>query len=231
MVARELKYTESLDSIHEELLYSHARLEVDEATREYANAFGELLVNAYDVKTQQQQNWDNEVRAQAAVDYWDEQLDTFVDTLANDLLHLHKQNRDHPRFARYFKNAPHAVRRMALEAELAEVATWAESLAGEPEDILKAHSETLKKLVESGQKAVNTRTETQGKTQNQRVQGINLFIDQCNQTRNRTHAALTLKGSDLGKPKTWADGFFLRKTVRSGKAEGKPENKTDTPTE
>jgi hypothetical protein len=151
----------------------------------------------------------------------DDALDDWVRKLDLTLSHLLAGDTSSPRYRRYFSSEPHTTIRMGLEAELARVRGWGESLASENEPELKAMAEKLRVVIAQADAALESRRKAEALRSDHRVRAIAALIDDINNARLSLYGTLAKKAADLRLPRNWPDRFFQH-TTRAAKAEVEP---------
>lgn len=212
MAIRSIQYSESLETVWDELVYTEARLLRSAPAREHAPLFKALLTRWDHVSAGQRQLWRGEIVAQAAVDAEDEELDQLVDEIDAGCQRTMGRERTSSRYQRYFKRPRNEIIRQALEAELETVRDWPKSLKSEPEAELQVLGKQLDKRIGSGDAAVEARRTAGATRADHRVREINTFIDAVNGTRQSVYGLLVTRGQKEGLPKTWAASFFRKRS-------------------
>lgn len=218
MSVRTLRESESLDAIWEELVYTEAQLAGDEQTTEFAPPMTQAIARLEQVRAGQFGVWREEIAAQAAVNAADYQLDDWVHAFELALSHLLAGDTQSPRYKRYFTSAPWTIIRLALESEVGQVRGWVDSLATEPEQVLKDLGTRLAKLVHQGDVALERRRKAAAARTDHRVRSITALVDDINSARLALYGDLIKKAADLRLPSGWPNRFF-RRTARAPKAE------------
>ncbi|MBS2032993.1 MAG: hypothetical protein JST54_34290 [Deltaproteobacteria bacterium] len=208
MAAHQIKLTDSLDVVWEELVYTEARLLADARASDLATAITQLIHRVQALKATQQTSWQAEIRAQAAVDAADDGLDDVVRGFADNLLFAVGNDRTQARFKRYFGDNPSAIIKLGLEAELGKVRGWPASIGGEPEAPVQAFGAQLQAAIAAGDAALSQRTTAAGARADERTRGINTFIDDVNAARQSLYGTLTTRVGPNKLPRDWPERFF-----------------------
>jgi hypothetical protein len=214
MVLRSLRDSESLDSIWEELVFMESRLSGDENGKEFAPTISGLIARLDGMRNGQYSTWREEVAAQAAVTAVDDQLADWIRTFGIALTNLLGGEMQSPRFKRYFTAAPWTVIRLGLESELGRVRGWVNSLANEPEQVLKDLGIRLRKLVEQGDIAVERRRKAASMRIDHHVRSITSLIDDINGARISLYITLSQRAIDLHLSSEWSIRFFRRTALQ-----------------
>lgn len=212
MSPRLIQYSDSLDVIWEEAVYTEARLLADKRTGKLAGRMGGFVAQVEEVRAGQYGAWRAEVVAQAHVDAADETLDVCV-VAVGDALERADDARDAPRRARYLGGrTARKIAAHALESELGVVRAWPDSLATEEEPTLQAHAEPLRAAVTEGDAAVAERAKAQNARRDFMARDKAKLVDALNDLRLELHAELARKVVPNKLPRAWPDGFFRRGT-------------------
>ena len=208
MAIHQIGYREALDVVWEELVYTEARLLADAQASDLAPAFAELIDRVQALKASQQTSWRAEIKAQAAVDAADDQLDDVVRGFAGSLLFVLGNDRTQTRFKRYFSDNPTAIIKLGLEAELGKVRSWPVSIGGEPEAPVQAFGEQLQAAITAGDAALGQRTTAAGARADARARSIHTFVDDVNAARQSLYGTLTTRVGPNKLPRDWPERFF-----------------------
>jgi hypothetical protein len=207
-----LQGTLSLDTLWEELIFTEARLSVEEPSKPFALTFQDLLTRLGTVRNGQLEVWREEVLAQALVSAADDRLDDLVRALARVLLRLVNADVRAPLYLRYFASTPSSVVRLGLESEVARVRGWVDSLVSEPDKDLQALGAQLRTLVGQGDLALERRRKAGAARSDHRVRAIVPLIDDINSARLSVFGALTKIAGEQRLPRDWSDRFFRHST-------------------
>jgi hypothetical protein len=211
MAPRLIDYSDSLDVIWEEGVYTEARLTSDPHTQALAPRFAAFLTALDAVRTGQYGAWRAEVVAQAAVDTADDGLDDAVKGAGKALDAAVDENHDDPRWKRYVgKSTPKKIAAMGLDAELKVVQSWPESLKTEPEKALRAHAAPLAEAVAQGTAAVAQREQAQARRRDFMARDKAKLVDAFNDLRLDAHADLTKMVVPHKLDRAWPDRFFRK---------------------
>jgi hypothetical protein len=210
MVIRTLRDSESLDVIWEDLVNLESRLSGDENAKEFAPAISDLIARLEGVRSRQYGTWREEIAAQAAMSAVDDELADWTRTFGLALTNLLGGDMLSPRFRRYFSAAPWTVIRLGLESELGRVRGWVDSLADEPEQVLKDLGLRLRKLVEQGESAVERRRKATSMRIDHHVRSITPLIDDINGARLSLYVTLSQRAVERRLSSEWAIRFFQR---------------------
>ena len=208
MILRTVRDSESLDSVAEELLFTESRLKSDEHAKDMAAPMTALMAQVDQVRLGQIAASRSEVTAQAAVAAAADLLDDWIRSLDRALREVVRGNIESPRYKRYFATAPSSFVRLGLESEISRVRGWVESLAGEPEQILKDLGASLATLLTQGDAALDQRRKAVSGRSDHRVRSITSLIDEINTTRTALYGNLARKAADTGLPIDWPARFF-----------------------
>jgi hypothetical protein len=229
MVIRTLRESESLDSIWEELVFTESRLAGDDQAQEFTPTISQLIARLEEVRSGQLGAWREEVVAQAAVTAADDQLDDWIHSFEVTLTSLLAGDTQSPRRKRYFSSAPWTIIRLGLESEIGRVRGWADSLATEPEQVLKDLGTRLRQLIEQGDAVLERRRNAASSRTDHRVRSIASLVDDINGARLSLYGSLAKKAADLHLSSDWPSRFF-RRTARTPKLEPQPTPPNPQPT-
>lgn len=207
---RTLQYSESLDRVWEELVYTEARFLGDPLTKDLAPAHAALLTRHEAVRAGQRAVWRGEITAQAAVDAANEGLDATTVSFGAKLLGAVNSRREHPRFKRYFPEGVYAVEKLALARQIERVRTWPESLRGEAEPEIQAFAARFEADIAAGTAALEARAQAEAARADQRVREVIPFIDDVNAARMSAMGRLLQRTVKHELDRDWAEGFFRR---------------------
>lgn len=208
-----LRYSMSLSSVRDEILYTKVRLRANPLTAKKAAEYDALLKDLAAVQAIEQALTDGKLETGALIDGIDDVLDPLVDRLSNMLLSRTGQNRDSELYKRYFGTArPSDVKRPVLGKELELVQGWLPSLKSSTDPELKALGLELESAVTAGVKAEAAYQDAERKLADFRRLGERkTIIDRANRIRQGTHGELAQlphspQGSSL--PRDFASSFF-----------------------
>jgi hypothetical protein len=209
---RMLKQDLTVDGILEELVYTDARLSSDPNARDLAAPYAILIGEAEGAAKAQRAVWREETRAQAEVDAIDYRLDQR--TKKFDLV-FKLSNHEHPqaeqRRRRYYGELTTSdIIDLALASQLKVSQTWPASLAGEPEEALRAFAPGFAQDIADGGAALAERDRAAAVRKDHRVRELGALIDRVNKLRRETHGELSRRAPGLDLAADWADGFFRR---------------------
>jgi hypothetical protein len=117
---------------------------------------------------------------------------------------------------------------MALEAEIARVRGWVDSLASEPHPKLKEMGAQLPAIIAQGEAALERRRKAANARDDHRVRSITSIIEEINVARAALYGQLSSKAASAGLPLDWPSHFF-RKSSRA-KDEAPAETSETKPT-
>jgi len=223
-----IQYSESLDTVWEELVYSEARCLKDANAKSFAKDFGGLVERCDEVRGGQRSRWRAEIVAQAGVDAADDGLDDTVDDVDVELAHVLRGDRASPRYKHYFSKPKNEIVRLGLESELGKVRAWPVSLKNESEKPLQKLSPRLESDIAAGDAAVAERVAAAQERAVHRLKEITTLIDDVNAARRSIYGTLLTRGEELKLESDWASRFF-RRTARAprAKAPAQPEQKPE----
>jgi hypothetical protein len=221
-----IDYSDSLDTIWSQLVYTEARLLKDPRAKDLAPVITKMLDRWETVSAGQRTCWHHEIVAQAGVDYEDEQLDETVDDVDHAIIHIDR-DRESLRYRRYFPHGKAEIIRLGLETELDRVRTWPTQLGGESEKPLQKLGTRVATHLADGDAAVAERRDAVTATGTQRVREIVKLVEDVNGARRSLFGLLLQRGEEAKLDPSWAQGFFRKSTatVKSAKAKvaGTPE--------
>jgi hypothetical protein len=210
MAIRTLSRDDSLSTLWEDLVYTEARLLNDPEAKDLAEPITSLIARVEAARTGQRSARRAEIIAQSAIDAADDRLDDLVAQVAQELLYLCGQNREDPRFKRYFPRPPSLLIKQGLQNEVESIRTWTPSLKSEPEASLQALGEQLEALLADARSALESRHEAAAHRMNHRIREIYALVDDINATRRSIYGILVQRGSEKKKPRDWPNRFFAR---------------------
>ena len=218
-----LQYTDSLEAIRDEIVYTVARLTKNKHTKKDFAKWGVPFLKKWEtVSLGQRLAWDTEVIAQAGCDEANDDVDDTTDLIDREIKHI--DGKDTRRHKHYFKKPPARLIAMAPESQLAEQKEWPTSLKGEPEQSLKDLGKRLEGDIGAGNAAVGERSAAKTATADHRRREINAFIDEVNSARRTLHGTLETLGEQKKLPKEFP-GRFFRKSTSPGKKAAAPVDK------
>lgn len=221
MFMRMLREDESLDSVWDEMVFTESQLNGDEQAKELTPLIAKLIARLEVARSGQMGARREEVASQAAVASADYRLDEWVRCFDRTLSDVVKGNKESPRYRRYFTAAPWTIIRLGLESELSRIRGWVDSLASEPEQILKDLGTRLAQLVAVGDAALEQRRKAVNARSDHRVREITSLIEDINAARVALYGSLASKAQDAGLPPDWPSHFF-RHLPRPAKIEAAP---------
>jgi hypothetical protein len=204
MSIRLLEPTRSLQSHDEVLAYDHAKLAADRQTRAFAPPFKAMSERLRVVEANQRTRRFAIITEQALASYWGDELDAATKALGVEALLIARNDRESPRFTRYFKNhSPSEVEHLGLESQLEHVKVWPELLRSEPEASLQAFAARFDECAIEGRAALDHLALAEDASSTQRAQEILPLVADINTLRTNTYADLIKIGG-----KRWARSFF-----------------------
>lgn len=204
MSIRNLEPTRSLQSHDEVLAHDCAKLAADRKTRAYAPAFKAMSERLRSVEANQRTLLFAVITEQALASYWGDELDTITRELGIEALVVARNDRESPRFTRYFKNhSPSEVEHLGLESHLEHIRIWSQLLREEPEATLQAFAPRFDECTHEGLAALSRLALARAARDTQRAQEILPLVADINTLRTNTHADLVKIGG-----KRWARSFF-----------------------
>jgi len=226
MSSRLIQYTDSIDYIWEEAVYTEARLLADKHAAKLAPRMSAYVEQVEGVRSGQYRVWRGELVAQAHVDVADEKLDGSV-LAVGDALDRSGDDRDAPRRKRYLgERTARKIAAQGLESELTVVRAWPDSLATEEEAQLQAQADPMREAVAAGDAAVGERAKAQNTRRDFMARDKAKLVDGLNDLRTELHAELARKVVPQKLARTWPDGFFRRGTSAKGEKSAEGDEKT-----
>jgi hypothetical protein len=231
MKMRLIRSSEGLDTVAEELTFTASILESEEHGKEYAPAVREEIGKVDKVRSGQIEASREEVAAHAAVASADTRLDVWITAFDRTLKDVVQGDTKAPLYRRYFSAAPWTFVRMALEAEMARVRGWVDSLASEPNQKLKDMGAQLATLITQGEAALERRRKAENARDDHRVRSITSIIEEINTRRAALYGQLASKAAEAGLPLDWPSHFFrrtshIKEATPAASADPKPDPTT-----
>src|SRR5262245_28055347 len=124
MGIRTVSSKESLESVREELIYSHVRLANHPDTKDLAPIFTDLGKELAQVQVGDTELGDKLILAHAGIDQIDERIDDLMTELAGTLRIAERRGRKTGRFERYFKVMPGKLAQLTLRPQLGRMHEW-----------------------------------------------------------------------------------------------------------
>ena len=206
---RTLDLDDGLDSARVELKYSRRRLQKRDVTRPYVAAFDALLARWPASRDGQLAHWDAEDDADVDVADVDDDLDDAMRDLDLALL-TRVVSRDHPQYKHYFgDDTVNAVQRLGLEAQIARVEGWPESLRAIGGTV-EAAGVRIAAIVTAGRAALTARVRAAQARADYRAREMQTFVDDMNALRRSTFGALVAYAALNSLPASWPNRFFRR---------------------
>jgi hypothetical protein len=198
----------SLDDLHDELLFTEARLEAEGLLPLGVSDLAELRAEVEAAQAAQRQARGATVRANARVATADQELDALVALVAREVLYAVGGDRDHARFQRYFAEAPSALARLRAEKQSAAMAHWAAALAGEPEAALQALAPRVEAALATAAEALADRRAAERARADLGLDVLGPLVEAANRLRRGLSAELEAHAVEAGQPPGWARSFF-----------------------
>lgn len=210
MAPRLLDSRYSLDTLHEEVVYTLARLQADTLATDLATRFdthGKTIAAAI----QRELGFASaEVKAQACVDRLQGEMRSNIETFALDLLRLILGDRSDRRYTQLFRVSPSVLARKALTSQVAMVGTWPTVLAGDPG--LAVWAPVFTQLLDAANQAIAKRSAAATERATWRSRERESMFAAVNAARQEVYGALCQRTSQKGQPRTWPDGFFRQQS-------------------
>jgi hypothetical protein len=215
---RTLRDNDGLKGIHEELVYTEARLLARPETKDLAQSITDLIARCAVVQADQLEAQRQETIAEAMVDSADDELDDEVDAIALDVAYACGGDKQSGRYKRYFPDSVSAVTKLGLDSETKKVTPWVMWLGAETEPKLKDHGTRLTSVLADARAALSTRVAAASKRSNHHANDLQNFVDDVNAARLSILGELTKRQATFKKSSDWATRFF-RRTHRSAKVD------------
>ena len=213
----------SLASHWEHIIYTYARLSAHPLGKPFASEFKALEKRLSEVELGQRNAWRDEVVAQAAVDIVDDELDDSTRELSRQLRFVDGDKS--ARVKRYFGRPMSRVIALGLQSQVEAIASWPQSLKGEPEGVLKSLASRFASAIRSAAEALEGRVTAGAARADHRVREVVRLAEDHNKLRLATHAGLTTAAVKAGLARDFADRFFRRESRVSA-----PEEAPEAPT-
>lgn len=212
-----LFYSQSSLELVQECTYTMARLKAHPLTTSLASDFDKFNGELVKLLTRELELTKNVVLAQAAVDSIDDQLDTLLLILTNDILSAVQNDRKAPLYQHFFgAQNPSNLRKPVLGEQLEIMRTWVPTLTASTHSTLKAHSAPLAKLVASADAAVEAlRKAIQEEEDFSQIGDRKTLMDTFNALRKSTYgklAEIQHTYADQNLPNDFAEHFFLQQS-------------------
>jgi hypothetical protein len=198
----------TLDDLHDELLFTEARLEAEGLLPLGVVELAGLREEVLAAEAAQRGVRAAAVRARAKVAAADAGLDALVIDLARELLYAAGGDRSSPRFVRYFTEAPSALARLRAEKQSAAMAHWPAALAAEPEAALQALAPRAEAALAAAAEALADRRSAERARADLGLDVLGPLVDAANRLRRGVEAELEGHAVDAGLPPGWARSFF-----------------------
>lgn len=210
MRLRSLYEDESLESVWDDMVFTEARLKVEQEARDFVAPVASLIARLDDARKGQATVRRDEVAAHAAVAAADDALDDCVRAIDRALSDAEHGNRQSARYKRYFTSTPSTFTRLGLESELSRVRGWVASLAGEPEQSLKDLGTRLDTIIKQGDTVLEQRRQAVAARSDHGVRTVTPLIEDINAARGSLYGNLAERGRKARLPPDWPSRFFRR---------------------
>lgn len=211
MAPRLIDYSDSIDFIWEEGVYSEAKLLADPLAADFAPRMTAILVAIGAARTGQYEVWRGEIVAQARVDAANEHLDEVVEDTGKALERAVDGDHEEARWVRYVGTSTiKKIKAQGLEVEVKTVRTWPESLATEPEKALQKQAPRMADALTRGDDALRARDASAGVRRDFMARDKAKLVDALNDLRLDLHADLTKRVVANRLDRAWPDRFFRK---------------------
>jgi hypothetical protein len=187
-----------------------ARLSAHPLGKPFVADFKALEKWLNEIESGQRAAWRDEVVAQAVVDIVDDELDDSRKDLSRQLRFIDGDRS--ARVKRYFPRSMSRFASLGLQSQVEAVASWPQSLKGEPEAELKSLASRFAAAIRNASGALVGRVTAGAARADHRVREIVRFGDDHNKLRLATDAALTSAAVKDGLARDFADRFFRRES-------------------
>jgi uncharacterized phage infection (PIP) family protein YhgE len=150
----------STPQLTEEYNYTLARLNADPLGAPYLPTYQDFLKNINLMREQELRLQAQQTMGQALIDFADDNLDRFVDTLSNTLLQVTSNDREHVLWRHYFgSKSPSVFKKPILGKQLEEMRRWLPSLKSSTNKALQGLSATLEPLLSNAEAAAKGKSD------------------------------------------------------------------------
>jgi len=198
----------TLDDLHDELLFTEARLEAAGLLPLALIELRALRAELDDAQRAQRGARAALIRANARVAHADLGLDALVAALARELLYAVHGDRGHARYLRYFTESPHLVARQRAEKQAATMAHWAAALAAEPEPALQALAPQVEAARAAAASALEARRAAERARADLSLDVVGPLRAAAERLRRGVEAELDGLAADADHPRGWSRTFF-----------------------
>jgi hypothetical protein len=212
-MARIIAQNVSTSFVTEEHNYTLARLSADPLGAPYVDPYKAFLDNLKKVRDEELRLLIQQSSAQALVDFCDDNLDGFVDVLANSILLITGNDRSHALWIHYFgTKSPSLLKKPILGKQLETMRAWIPSLKSASQPSLHDLGTKLEVLVTAADEALKAKAKAEQQNKDFRNLGMRRdFIVAFNKLRKDAHNGLDKIVQDHPEKnlaKNFADQFF-----------------------
>lgn len=207
---KKLNATDTFDTLESEVLFTEAALNADPEAQALAGETADWLAQVDAARAADRAFRLHEAKVDARRIVANGRLDSACLAFGKRLLGACNQDRESPRFRRFFPKAPTVFVRQALDKQVANVFGW---LATTDEPTLEEHRTALTTWATACREAQD-QTAALGPKRGENEARRMKLADDLTRERDGLHRELSELAADKGLARDWADLFF-RTTRRS----------------